>query len=551
MNNQSTLGSVVEKAKIRNPLQIPFHPVFFSIYPILALYIQNFYLVSFLEFFPILLVNLTLMVLLWFGINKLIKNINKSAVIVSAFFVLFYSFGHFLPALANFLQLYFGSNIKPQVLTNITFWNFLLLSVWFVLFLVFVLLSFRSKSEFLLVTGLMNVIALTLIIFGTTQAALKTITIRNMVFADDQNNNFTIRPLSNDAVNKISNDQKSFPDIYYIILDGYASASTLENYYDYDNHEIEEYLQDRNFYLAEGSHSNYSFTVHSLSSSLNLNYLHDLIKLDGNSSTNPVLILRLIKSNRLSSFLSDLGYQTIAFETGYGATNLTSSDIFFSPYKSISQFQNKIINLTPLRILLIDYQYNTHRNRVQNIFHKLPTVKNTDGPAFIFAHIIAPHPPFAFGANGEFDHPDIEFTLSDGSNLTDIISKEEYKERYRNQVIYVNSLLRETIDQILTASDRKAIIIIQADHGPRSMTDWSSIENSNIEEGTAILNAYYFPDQNYSNLYPDVTPVNTFRIILDQYFGTNLKTIKDSTYFSNSTDTNDLIDVSEEIDHLD
>lgn len=545
MNDQ--IRSVNQSERTRSPLNIPFHPIFFSIYPILALYIQNFFLVSFGEFLVILLINFTLMVLLWFGINRLTKNINKSAVIVSAFFVLFFSFGHFLPALTNFLQRFFGSNIKPLILNNVTNWNLILLSAWLMLFILFIVLTFKSKSEFRLVTGMMNVISLTLVIFGTFQAAQKTIQFRNMVTDDNQGNNFAMEPLNKDAITEDLSNLDNLPDIYYIILDGYAGYQTLRDYYNYDNHEIKQYLQDKNFYIAEGSHSNYTFTVLSLASSLNLDYLDDVAKVVGKSSNNAVPVVKMLKSNRLSRFLGDLGYQTIAFESGYGATDLTSSDIFINPSMNLTQFQNQLINLTPLRILLIKSQYNIHRNRILNIMNQLPDVKNTDGPAFIFAHIIAPHPPFAFGADGEFDYLDIEFTLSDGSNLTEIISTEEYQDRYRNQVIYLNSLLKETIDEIFSADDRPKIIIIQADHGPGSMLDWYSIQNSDFTERTSIFNAYYFPDQNYSNLYPDITPVNTFRIILDQYFGLELETLEDKSYFSIMTAPYDFLDVTGEV----
>ena len=47
-------------------------------------------------------------------------------------------------------------------------------------------------------------------------------------------------------------------DIYYIIVDGYASSSTLEEIYGYDNHEFTDYLTERGFYVASESRSNYA-----------------------------------------------------------------------------------------------------------------------------------------------------------------------------------------------------------------------------------------------------------------------------------------------------
>ena len=50
----------------------------------------------------------------------------------------------------------------------------------------------------------------------------------------------------------------------------------------------------------------------------------------------------------------------------------------------------------------------------------------------------------------------------------------------------------------------------------------------------AILNAYYFPDQNYKNLYQRITPVNTFRLIRKQYFGQDIDLLPDRSYFSDN-----------------
>jgi len=48
----------------------------------------------------------------------------------------------------------------------------------------------------------------------------------------------------------------------------------------------------------------------------------------------------------------------------------------------------------------------------------------------------------------------------------------------------------------------------------------------------AILNAYYFPDNDYSLLYPEISPVNSFRVILNKYFKTGLSLLKDDAYNS-------------------
>src|SRR6188472_659615 len=54
------------------------------------------------------------------------------------------------------------------------------------------------------------------------------------------------------------------PDIYYIIVDGYARADVLQKYYDFDNSEFLAALGKRGFALNDHSRANYYWTFLSL-----------------------------------------------------------------------------------------------------------------------------------------------------------------------------------------------------------------------------------------------------------------------------------------------
>jgi hypothetical protein len=66
------------------------------------------------------------------------------------------------------------------------------------------------------------------------------------------------------------------PDIFYIILDGYAREDVLEKLYQYDNSQFVNDLQRKGFFVASLSRANYIQTLLSLSSSLNLQYLNEI-----------------------------------------------------------------------------------------------------------------------------------------------------------------------------------------------------------------------------------------------------------------------------------
>jgi hypothetical protein len=47
-----------------------------------------------------------------------------------------------------------------------------------------------------------------------------------------------------------------------------------------------------------------------------------------------------------------------------------------------------------------------------------------------------------------------------------------------------------------------------------------------------ILNAYYVPDKIKKQLYNNITPVNTFRVILSEIIGLELPLLKDEVFFT-------------------
>ena len=63
------------------------------------------------------------------------------------------------------------------------------------------------------------------------------------------------------------------------------------------------------------------------------------------------------------------------------------------------------------------------------------------------------------------------------------------------------------VRKILSGSETPPIIIIQSDHG---YVD-GKVQSPNI------LNAYFLPDAGDKHLYSTISPVNTFRIIFNQY----------------------------------
>jgi hypothetical protein len=523
--------------------RIIIHPFFAAFFPLLALYLRNSDVVPFSEVLPNLVIVALLLVILWWVANKLVKDIKKSALIVSVTFLLFFAFGQVLPALASTLLRFTGIDIRSFVYTNIGARWTVLLVIWMVLIGVIAYLTYKSESDLSKITQFMNVAAIALAAMMMFQAFRTYQHYENLRSESSLVGDFQSEIESNAEVDQGGLPTSELPDIYYIIVDGYARSDILEEYYDYDNKSFLSYLDDTGFYVADESLANYSMTLLSLSSSMNLKYLDDLPV--AKDSLNHVPAVSLIQDNWVMDFLQNQGYRTTTFATGYPSTEIQDADQFIIPPFNLTGYQNELIKTTPLCIPMLKLQYDIHRDRILYALDHLHEATAPDSPSFVFLHVMAPHPPFVFGADGEALYMDRLFDLGDGSQYMG--EGGEYVRYYRDQVIYLNLKLKAAIENILTQATRPTIIVVQGDHGPGSMMDGLSVENTNLDERMSILNAYYFPGEDYQQLYPQITPVNTFRVILDQFLGTSLGHIEDRVHFSLWERPYDYIDVTDEV----
>jgi hypothetical protein len=333
------------------------------------------------------------------------------------------------------------------------------------------------------------------------------------------------------------------PNIYYIILDAYARHDVLEEMYKYDNRDFLSFLKDKGFYVAEKSRSNYCQSVLSLASSLNFQYLDSLAKEVDPEISNRRPLTNLIRNNRAFQFLKQFGYVTVSFDaSAWEAVQTTNVDIFFrAPGWGLSTFNSALLNTTPVAVVLevlrtynvisAASQYDFHRARSLYAFEKLQEISKQQGPMFVFAHILLPHQPFVFDERGEPINPKSErFALFHTPQASQ--DRLEYVEGYRQQVAFTNKKVEETIAKIISDSPEPPIIILQADHGPASMLNCESADDTNVKERMSILNAYYLPGAGNKELYDEISPVNTFRTIFNLYFGTNFELLKDQSYFS-------------------
>lgn len=530
-----------------------FHPLLFALFPILSLYVHNVGRLPFREIIGVTLAVLICTVLLWSLLRFLLGSWPKSAIIASVFLVLFFSYGHVTQALTALL--YQGGLLdKAGVLVLIGTRGALawLLFLGAVLAATFYLTA-KSSSNLQSPTKALNVVSCILVLsvgLNWVMSQAGEARRRRAGSVEPDATAAAWGPLELDDQEAVTANARpspdSYPDIYYIVLDGFARSDVLEELYGLDNSGDLADLAGRGFYIADQSRSNYCQTALSLASSLNYVYLDDLIDQIGRESDNIAPLKMAIENNRLFAHLRSQGYVVWAFSSGHSPTEITSADRYLSPPWSPNSFQNELINTTPLT-LLRKTQYDLHRERILYAFDHLADATQLDSPVFVFAHIIAPHPPFVFGPAGEGVQPDRQFTLFDGTDFLLVSTRDEYVRGYRDQLTFITAKLRDAVAEIMERSPEPPIIVLQADHGPGSMLDWDSPQDSNLHERMAIFNAYYFPDQDYEALYPGISPVNTFRVILNRFLGTEYEILDDVSYYSTLSHPYLLVDVTDQV----
>jgi hypothetical protein len=515
------VARLVERIEAGWKKATPVHPVLLATFPPLFVYSINVDRIRPRAVVgPVVVVFLAALVL-WFLVTVMLRDVRRAAMIISLSLLLFFSFGISYLGLAALLP---GASASTSAGLPAA-----LLTVWMLMFGMGTYAFVRTDRSIRDLTTIANVVAGCLVVTCLIQIGLRQQRVPHVEPND-------LYPIDTEASPTASGDAGSLPDIYYIILDGYAGSDVLQMVYDLDNSGFLESLEARGFYVASKSRANYCQTLLSLASSLNLNYLDDLVSRVGAEYPGSGPVVEMIRESFVVRLLKERGYTVVAFASGYSGTELKTADMYLSPRWCPDELQVSLINMTPLPFIAQPFyhMHDWHRERILCTFEHIADAAELDGPTFVFAHIVAPHPPFVFGRNGEEIDPEFQYTLDDGSHLVGRtgFTQEDYVRGYREQLLFINTKVTAALDALLARSERPVVIVLQGDHGPGSMLDWQSAERSNLEERFSILNAYHLAGDPEADLYDQISPVNTFRLIFSLYLGTEYARLEDQSYFS-------------------
>ena len=502
-----------------------FFPVVYGIFPVLFLYAHN------IDFFPIRVLWRPLFLVLIFslGVCLLFRSTfqkeYKGNVFSSIILFALFSYGT--------LRTLLPANIHSDIYFFVIWLFFVALILWVVLFLIKSLKP--VKSTLLNISIMLLILPLLSVIFYSRGNKEINRTERKPAEYKEE---FLASPES--------------PNIYYIILDAYGRSDVLKNLYGFDNSSFIDELKKMGFYVAEESHSNYVTTLLSLPSSLNMNYLDQVLDIDPNSS-NKQSAYSLINESEFFTTMKSMGYAYKPISGWFYANEVDNTSVFFSSSQKIGEFENQVLRLTPIPTLLTllslsesSRMVEVHRNVTLQAFEQLHNVTEVSEPTVAFVHFIAPHSPFVFDKDGGYLPENNSMGGWDGNHLVGVdgFTRKDYIDLYARQAEFITNKTLESIRYILKYSKKPPIIILQSDHGPGAGLDWENLEKTDVFERFSILNAYYFPNSDYSQLYPSITPVNSFRVVMNAFFSGQFEILPDRSYYSTYTRPYKFIDIT-------
>jgi len=307
------------------------------------------------------------------------------------------------------------------------------------------------------------------------------------------------------------------PNIYWIVLDGYPRQDVLQKDFAFDNTAFIRSLTSLGFTVLDRSLSNFPATVYSISGTLSMDYT---VRASGDG-VEPLSLKEMYAivrgKSRTTSTLRGAGYNYVHFENGYDYLTQcdTSEPRCVRGNVGLDELDTAILSNTPIIDLIVYWEKLKGRfysapfawGGVAELTAKLDMIRKTPAPFFLYAHILAPHPPIRFRSDCSLRPADPDLG---GWNAAARPAFIEQLECVNSQTL---PLLRR-----LVQSDLGALIVLQSDHGTafngqfeKPPTEWL---DSDLQERFGVLNALRLPEKCRASAASDLTLIDTFPLVL-------------------------------------
>ncbi|MBE0567744.1 MAG: hypothetical protein IH621_17455 [Krumholzibacteria bacterium] len=334
------------------------------------------------------------------------------------------------------------------------------------------------------------------------------------------------------------------PDVYFILVDGLGQPATVNELFRMPRGSLTDGLRRRGARILQAARANYPQTGLSLASTLNAAPVPRLLRIPELRSRDRRPLAALVADSRVERTFRQAGYRVVTYPSGYPLTRVGRSGEGRRPRIAPNFLELYVLNdgAVPLLLQLLgrgpaDLQYALHRHRLDYILDHLPEARRgarPDEPVFVFAHLLAPHPPFVWGPGGAALASTGLFSFGDGNDWVAANPDETtpYGVFWKNQATHVMRRLEATVDAIVAASPQPPVIIIQGDHGPGSQLHWDHPQRTNLTERFGIFSAWVLPPGLAVPLREDMTAMATFPALFAALFGEPLPPLEEGMWFA-------------------
>lgn len=265
------------------------------------------------------------------------------------------------------------------------------------------------------------------------------------------------------------------PDVVVLLVDGYPRSDSLMEQFGVDNSAFEAELASRGFRVAAHSRSNYTATWATMASMFHGRYLEEIPVLNP-APADPAeqyrrVMLAIAESPVLEGLRRD-GYEIVTVPSPFESAALTGADRILAPPQltsfELSLLQHSLLGRVAFS-LAPEIVFDQHRARLESTLRLLAdeVARPSSVPRFVFAHLLAPHAPVVYRADGSPAEPVACFP---NCSIYGFASAADWA-GFPGQVEHVNRAVLEVLDEIIT-SDEDAIVIVMSDHGShRTETD--------------------------------------------------------------------------------
>jgi hypothetical protein len=492
-----------------------FHPFLYAIFPSLFLYSRNLDWVRPPDLLKPVVVTVLLTGIVLAFARAVLRSGTKAGVLASAFLIVVFSYGHVMRLVQGFAV---GGLVVGR--TMILFPGLCVALAGLTIVLA------RTRKDLRGITGYLSVLGVILVVTSLGQIGVGCA--RAGRGSVERWIGYVDKSCSGRGALPVKPGMRK-PDIYYIILDNYSRADILKREFGYDNSEFIRFVRSKGFYVADRSECNHLGTLGSLPSSLNFDYLATLTREAGIKTLNTQVDLAMIRKSKLVALLRAAGYKLVTFPSGYAVTADVGADVVCKrSIWSMNEFDRVLLNTTMLAAMLAVLpqkvfssvgEMESYRSDIRHTLDKLVDTPRIKGPKFAFAHLTVTHPPFVFDADGNVPRVRV-----DELTTTDQLKSHDPK-LYTDSITYVNREMTKVVEEILSRSENPPVIILQADHGVSHY-----VTGKGLLDGVkrhAIFNAYYLPGGGTKALYPSISPVNSFRVVMNAYLGAHFPLLKD------------------------